>query len=128
MFCVFARKRSEKQKNRRRRVRADDGFETSRLGASETVTDDEEDAANHRVVTNPDDDLAPVPPMIQPQCAFLDADDVPGLDALRAAVADTFKCGAQFSAIRRNSAAQISDAARTLLSGTTPNASPAASG
>ena len=87
VFCVFARKRSEKQKNRRRRVRADDGFETSRLGASETVTDDEEDAANHRVVTNPDDDLAPVPPMIQPQCAFLDADDVPSLDALRAAVA-----------------------------------------
>ena len=82
VFCAFDFGKKKKKKSRSRSVEK-----------SETETETETEKAVAKTTTFEDDDrpkTKPSEPLFElgrPACAFLDADDVPGLDALRRAVA-----------------------------------------
>lgn len=81
VFCAFAAKARDSEKKKKRVDRGE--RETERETDAETAAN----VANGLSRTESDSSSFSETKKNRPACAFLDADDVPGLDALRAAVA-----------------------------------------
>ena len=81
VFCAFAF--GGKKKTRSRSVEKTETETETEIAVAKTTTFEDDD----RPKTKPSEPSEPLFELGRPACAFLDADDVPGLDALRRAVA-----------------------------------------